>query len=52
VRSAAAAGAGGALIDTHSKDGGRLLDWRTPARLGIAGSRIRSTGWCGGLTPT
>jgi uncharacterized protein (UPF0264 family) len=33
VRSAAAAGGGGALIDTHSKDGGRLLDWRTPARL-------------------
>jgi uncharacterized protein (UPF0264 family) len=44
VRSAAAAGAGGALIDTHSKDGGRLLDWRTPARLAAWVSLGRASG--------
>jgi (5-formylfuran-3-yl)methyl phosphate synthase len=33
VQLAAAAGAGGVLIDTHLKDGTRLLDWRTPESL-------------------
>jgi uncharacterized protein (UPF0264 family) len=44
VRSAAAAGAGGVLIDTHSKDGGRLLDWRSPARLAAWVSLSRASG--------
>ena len=44
VRSAAGAGAGGALIDTHLKDGARLLDWRPPARLAAWVSLARASG--------
>ena len=42
--SAAAAGAGGVLIDTHVKDGTRLLDWRTPESLAAWVSLARASG--------
>ena len=42
--SAAAVGAGGVLIDTHLKDGARLLDWRTPESLAAWVCLARASG--------
>jgi (5-formylfuran-3-yl)methyl phosphate synthase len=42
--SAAASGAGGVLIDTHIKDGSRLLNWRSPGSLAAWVSAARASG--------
>lgn len=44
LRSAAAAGAGGLLIDTHLKDESRLLDWLSPKGLAAWVSLARGSG--------
>jgi uncharacterized protein (UPF0264 family) len=44
LNSAAAAGVGGVLIDTHIKDGTRLLDWRTRDTLGSWVALARASG--------
>jgi (5-formylfuran-3-yl)methyl phosphate synthase len=49
LRSAADAGAGGVLVDTHLKDGSRLLDWWTPERLASWVSLARASGLLAGV---
>ncbi len=47
--SAVAAGAGGVLIDTHLKDGTRLLDWITPESLAAWVSLAHASGLLAGV---
>ena len=47
--SAVAAGAGGVLIDTHLKDGTRLLDWMTPENLAAWVSLAHASGLLAGV---
>jgi uncharacterized protein (UPF0264 family) len=47
--SAVAAGAGGVLIDTHLKEGTRLLDWMTPEGLAAWVSLAHASGLLAGV---
>jgi (5-formylfuran-3-yl)methyl phosphate synthase len=49
LNSAAAAGVGGVLIDTHIKDETRLLDWRTPETLGSWVALAHASGLMAGV---
>jgi (5-formylfuran-3-yl)methyl phosphate synthase len=49
LRTAEEVAAGGVLMDTHFKDGTRLLDWRTPERLTAWVSEARESGLMVGL---
>jgi uncharacterized protein (UPF0264 family) len=49
LRTAEVSGAGGVLMDTHLKDGTRLLDWRIPDSLAAWVSRAREAGLMSGV---
>ena len=49
LRAAEVLGAGGLLMDTHLKDGTRLLDWQTPESLAAWVFRARESGLMAGL---